>query len=196
MITEISARLQFGVAVIILPFSAAVIAQDWINFEDREQRFRINLPHEPAVANTTFLSEYGDERPARIYSATDGASSYKVMVIDYRDAGVTETRASIAYQALQYRRRGGEVTHDAYAQIDRIEGHQLQITNPDQSRTFVAIHLHHGRLYVVEATAPPRAAPPGLVQQSLVILDEYGNQVRYELDADGNRSRARPSTID
>jgi hypothetical protein len=176
--------------------AATVFAQDWINFEDREQRFRINLPHEPTVAETTFLSEYGDELPAKTYAATDGESRYKVMVIDYRRAGVTETRASIAYQALQYRRRGGEVTHDAYAQIDRIEGHQLQITNPDQSRTFVAIHLHHGRLYVIEATAPAGAAPPGLVQQSLVILDEYGDQIRYELDADGNRSRARPSTID
>ncbi len=117
-------------------------------------------------------------------------------MIDYRGAGVTENRGSIAFQALQYRRRGGEVTYDAYAQVDRIEGHQLHITNPDGTRTFVAIHLHRSRLYVVEATTPRGAPPPGLVQQSLVLLDEYGNHVRYELDADGNRSRARSVEAD
>lgn len=170
---------------------AVSAAQGWIEYVDLEQRFRINLPHEPEIEDTTFLGEYGDYLPVRVYTASDAFGDYTVKVIDYRNAGVTENRASIAYQALQYRRRGGEVTHDAYAQIDRIEGHQLQITNADQSRTFVAIHLHRGRLYVVEATAPAGAPPPGLVQQSLVLLDEYGNHVRYELDADGNRSRAR-----
>ncbi|MDH3417837.1 MAG: hypothetical protein OEM78_00035 [Gammaproteobacteria bacterium] len=184
------------VAVSVWSLAAVSSAQGWIDYVDLEQRFRINLPHEPAVEDSAFLGEYGDELPVRIYTASDGISDYKVSVIDYRSAGVTENRASIAFQALQYRRRGGEVTHDAYAQIDRIEGHQLQITNPDQSRTFVAIHLHRGRLYVVEANAPPGAPPPGLVQQSLVMLDEYGNHVRYELDADGNRARARTVEAD
>lgn len=182
--------------LLALSISAACLAQDWINFVDREQRFGVNLPHEPVVEDTVFRGEYGNDLPAKTYTASDATNDYKVTVIDYRGAGVTETRGSIAYQALQYRRRGGEVTYDAYAQVDRIEGHQLQITNPDESRTFVAIHLHHSRLYVVEATAPRDAPPPGLVQQSLVILDEYGKRVRYELDADGNRSRARDVSPD
>ncbi len=187
-----------GAMLVVLAWSLPAVstAQDWFEYVDLEQRFRINLPHEPEIEDTMILGEYGDYRPARVYTASHRSGDYRITVIDYRSAGVTENRGSIAFQALQYRRRGGEVTYDAYAQVDRIEGHQLQITNPDGSRTFVAIHLHRSRLYVVEATAPPGAPPPGLVQQSLVLLDEYGNHVRYELDADGNRSRARSVEAD
>ena len=61
-------------------------------------------------------------------------------------------------------------------------------TNADKSRTFVAIHLHARRLYILEATVPPNSVPPALFQQSLRILDENGTQIRYNLDADGNRT--------
>ena len=97
-------------------------------------------------------------------------------------------RGSIAYAAWNFRKRGGEVTYDAYAQVDRIEGHQLQITNADQSRTFVAIHLHARRLYILEATVPPGSPPPVDFQISLYILDEEGKRIRYNLDHDGNRT--------
>jgi hypothetical protein len=35
-----------------------------------------------------------------------------------------------------------------------------------QSRTFVQIHMHENRLYIIEATVPASAAEPGLFQQS------------------------------
>jgi hypothetical protein len=80
------------------------------------------------------------------------------------------------------------VTYDAFSQVDRIGGHQLQITNSDKSQTIVGIYLHARRLYILEATVPP--GTPGAVhfQQSLIILDEAGVRVRYELDADGNQT--------
>jgi len=31
-----------------------------------------------------------------------------------------------------------------------VEGHQLQLTNADQSRTFVGIYLHENRLYILK----------------------------------------------
>ncbi len=80
------------------------------------------------------------------------------------------------------------MTYDAYAQVDRIEGHQLHITNRDKSLTFVGIYLHARRLYILEATVPPGSPGAAHFQQSLSILDEEGNRIRYELDADGNRS--------
>jgi hypothetical protein len=53
------------------------------------------------------------------------------------------------------------------------------MTNPDRSRTFAGIYLHESRLYILEATAPEDAPPPGLFQQSLTLLDEKGARVRY-----------------
>lgn len=59
--------------------------------------------------------------------------------------------ASIAYAATKFRQRPGvKMTYDAYHYIDLVSGHQLQLTNQDQSRTFVAIYLHENRLYILE----------------------------------------------
>ena len=91
-----------------------------------------------------------------------------------------DVQASIAYAAWQFRQRNAKVTYDAWHYIDLVEGHQLQLTNADQSRTFAGIYLHESRLYILEATVPPGAPPPGLFQQSLSFLDEEGNRVRYD----------------
>ena len=75
-----------------------------------------------------------------------------------------------------------DVTYDRWAQIDRIRGHHLQITNEDGSRSYIAIHFHGVRLYILEARAKPGAPPPIQFQQSLSILDENGEVVRYDVD--------------
>jgi len=72
------------------------------------------------------------------------------------------------------------VTYFAWATIDRIVGRQIHLTNPDQSRTFVQIHIYADRLYIFEATVPPRAPEPGLFQQSPRFLDAEGKPVRYQ----------------
>ena len=99
----------------------------------------------------------------------------------------SDVKGSVSWEAWNFRKRGGVVTYDAFAQVDRIDGHQLQITNPDKSLTVVGIYQHARRLYILEADVPPDT--PGAVhfQQSLIILDENGKRIRYELDADGNR---------
>ncbi len=180
-------------AALILSISGTCFAQDWIEYVDRAERFSVNFPGEPTVQDTTYMSEYGDTLPARLYTAQEGPLRYSITVVNYADTGETvlrgsTVRGSIAYAAWNFRKRGGEVTYDAFAQVDRIEGHQLQITNADQSRTFVAIHLHARRLYILEATVPPGSPPPVGFQQSLVVLDEEGKRIRYNLDHDGNRT--------
>jgi hypothetical protein len=178
-----------SIAATVLLFAVPASAQDWVHFADREELFSVNLPHEPTIAEVTYHSEYHVELPAKVYTASDDHVSYEVTVINYEDTQVVDVRGSIAYAAWSFRQRGGEITFDAYAQIDRIEGHQLQFTNSDSSRTYVAIHLHKSRLYILEATAPAGTPPPGHFQQSLSILDETGERIRYNLDADGVRTR-------
>ena len=91
-----------------------------------------------------------------------------------------DIRASVAYAATSFRQRGGQVTYDAYHYIDRVEGHQLQITNENESRTYAAIYLHDSRLYIIEATVVPGSLPPGMFQQSLSFMDQNGERIRYE----------------
>ena len=193
------------ITILFAPVQA--FAQDWINYFDYEQRFSVNLPGEPTIEDATIVSQRGDTYPARIYRANEGESSYVVKVVDYTEppaelaegAAVVDVRSAVAWEAWHYRmdamESGGEITFDGYAQIDRIEGHQLQITNADQSRTFVAIHLLARRLYVLEATVPESAPRPMLFQVSLQMLDENGERVRFEIDADGQRTVQEQPTL-
>jgi hypothetical protein len=186
-------------ALIVFWIPVAAMAQDWMEFTSRGDRFRVDFPASPKVQDITWHSEYGADFPAHVYSAADGASRYSVTVVDYSDserihaARPNRTRAetngaywlvdiagSIDYAAAKFRQRDGvKVTYDAYRYIDLISGHDLQLTNPDQSRTSVGIYLHENRLYVLEATVPKGSPPPLLFTQTMAFLDEAGTQVRY-----------------
>lgn len=172
----------------ILFVSGSAFAQDWIEYVDRAEHFSVNFPGQPTVKDTIYKSEDGGMLPARVYTAKAGPATYSITVVNYKDADVTIVRGSIAWAAWNFRKRGGEVTYDAFAQTDRIEGHQLQITNADKSRTFIAIHLHARRLYILEASAPAGYPPVSDFPQTLGVLDDAGNRIRYNLDADGNRT--------
>lgn len=201
---------RLGSALIALSVSVPVFGQDWIEYSDRAQHFSVNFPAEPEVSDIDYTSEYGAIYPGRIYVAERIESRYSVTVVDFtkakvlhvepddktddanaRSLWVYDQRASIAQAARAFRQRGGDVTFDAWNNIDRVEGHMLQITNTDGSRTFAGIYLQPPRLYILEATVPANAPPPGMFQQSISFLDDEGNAVRYELDPDGSRTRVR-----
>lgn len=183
--------IRIAAVAFILLIAGSSFAQDWIEYRNLEDRFAVNLPGQPTIREITYQSQRAATLEGRVYEVLDGPRRYSVTVIDYTGArgDVTDWLGSVAWEAWRFRKRGGEVTYDAYAQVDRIVGHQIHITNPDKTLTYAAIHLHGRRLYVLEATVPP--GTPGAVhfQQSLQILDETGKAIRYELDDDGNRVR-------
>jgi hypothetical protein len=190
-------------------FASPTFAQGWVQFTSELDRFQIQSLGELVMHETTFDSEYGAVMPSRVYSYEDGPNRYSVTVVDYTDAeqihaerSKTEAdyelywevdiRASITYAAANLRKRGGQVTYDAYHYIDRVEGQQLQITNDDQSRTYAAIYLHDSKLYIVEATVAPGSIPPGFFQQSMQWIDENGGRVRYRNFSDAIKVRDAP----
>lgn len=181
--------IRITAAVCLLSLPAPSFAQEWIEYVNRAERFSVNLPGQPTVRETPYEPQRGPTLQARVYTVQDGPRRYSVTVVNLAAiVQPSDVKGSIAWEAWNFRKRGGEVTYDAYAQVDRIEGHQLHITNRDKSLSFVGIYLHERRLYILEATVPPGS--PGAVhfQQSLFVLDEDGNRIRYELDADGNRT--------
>lgn len=183
--------MRFAALTLAMIFSLCSLpaaAQSWFEFVDEEEMFGVNLPADPTVEDITYVTEFRDERPGKVYTATDGQVEYKVSVIDYTNTTLPGERSlwdfhgAVAFAATSIRRRGGEVTQDGWAQADRIPGHQLQVTNLDGTRSYVQIHSHGKRLYIVEAIAPADATPPIHFQQSLIILDEEGEIVRYDHD--------------
>jgi hypothetical protein len=195
-------------AAFALSLSGPSFAQEWIEFTSREDRFTCNFPSEPKVTKTTYRSEYGADLPARLYSATQGQSRYSVTVVDYNQAQriLTEkakacpagaetcsgaagnegywrndVRGAIVYTSWQFMKRNAKTTHYMWNLVDRVEGHQLQLTNnADKSRTFASIYMHENKLYIMEGTVPAGYPEPGFFQQSLGWLDESGIRVRYE----------------
>ena len=179
-------------------------AQGWIEYVNQKDLFTVNFPGEPDVRDITFESEYFMTLPGRIYSHENGSIRYSITVIDYTDLEAkhteraercradggdgdlcvnrwrTDMRAAVMYVTWPYFQRDTEVTQMSYYQADRVEGHALQLTNFDGSRTYVSINMHEDRLYILEGTVPAGSAPPMLFQQSLGFLDAEGEGVRYE----------------
>ncbi len=188
------AKLAFAVLGSFYTVSAA--AQGWIEFVDREELFTVHLPGPPAVADITYVSAYEAELPGKAYTLSDGQVDYSITVVNYGETPTLEgNRAlfdfagAVDYAAWNIRKRGGEITYDGWAHTDRIPGHQLQIINSDGGHTFVAIRSHGTRLYILEAKAAPGSPLPNPFQQSLQILDENGEIVRYDTDF---RTRIEP----
>lgn len=186
--------------LVVFFLANSACAQRWGEFTSDMDRFAIEFPPGgPEIRDIAYESEYGAIFPARVYTSEDDRGRYTVTVVDYTDArAIHAERAntteaddgslywavdvigSIAFAAWNIRRRGGEITYDAFHYIQRVAGHQLQITNADRSRTFAGIYLHQMRLYIVEATVAPGSAPPIMFQQSLALFDDEGSTFNYE----------------
>jgi hypothetical protein len=196
-------RISACAAALILFTAAPSFAQEWIQYVSKADLFGVNFPVDPKVQDISYKTESGIMLPGHVYSAESGQSRYSVTVVDYADAEKLHTaraeqckknggegdacqndwrgdvQGSIVYATAQFLKRDAKVTLYGWAVVDQVEGHRLQLTNADGSRTFVAIHRHGTRLYIIEATVPPRAPAPGLFQQSLMFTDEEGKPIRY-----------------
>ncbi len=185
--------------------SHAVTAQSWFEYVNVEDRFGVNFPAEPQIEAFDYESEFQAIFPARRYRAMRGQDLYVVTVVDFTESErihselikteaasgsnvwINDQRASVARAAREFRARGGQITYDAWSHIDLVEGHQLQMTNADGTRTYAGMYFNGNsrRLYVLEATISPRSPPAGQFQQSLRFLNEAGERVRYRLSPNG-----------
>jgi hypothetical protein len=198
-------RISLMSAALTLCVSGPAFAQGWTEYVSRADFFSVSFPGEPKVQEMTYPTEYRITLPGRVYSVENGPSRYSVTVVDYRDAlkihearnkkcaadggdgdlcqddGPEEMRGALVYASWNYiKRENAKVTHYAHYNSDRVEGHEIHLTNADRSRTFAVVHMHENRLYILEATVPPGAPAPGLFQISVRFLDKEWNAVRYE----------------
>ena len=201
---------SLGVAALVLFMAGPGFAQEeWAEYVSRTDGFKCNFPGEPQITETTFRSEYGADLPARVYGVMQGQSRYSVMVVDYgpieriltekskacpagaepcrgdpRIAGYgywqIDVRGATTYATWLFLQRDAKLTHLMWNNTDLVAGNQLQMTNRDESRSFVAIYMHENRLYILEGRVPKGYPDPGLFQQSLGFVDKDGNGIRYQ----------------
>lgn len=178
--------LLFGAFVMML--SAGAWAQNWVEYTSIDDRFNAVFPTEPSVEEVEWVSEDSTVVPGRRYSASAGDNSYSLTVYDYHGTSFSNMKGSMAHVATAFRHKG-DVTLDAYAQLDRIPGHQLQITEPDGRELYVALYLHDWLLYVTEARVPFASPRATMFQHSLSVIDENGIRIRYNRDGTRNFER-------
>jgi len=187
-------------AVCLLASARPSFAQkEWADYRNLDDHFAINAPGDPMVETTTWKSEYDSVLPEKVYRWTDGQNKYSVSVVDYSNNEAVfyanhhsddfqaaaywqiDILGSIQYAASKlYRLRpGSKVTFDAFHYINLVTGQQVQLTNADTTRTYVAIYLHENRLYILDATVTKASPPPIIFQQSLEFLDADGKSIRY-----------------
>ena len=196
-----------------LAVSGPVLAQEWVEFASREDRFTCLFPDQPKVTETTYVSQHEASLPARAYSVTQGQSHYSVIVVDYNQAQriLTEKakscpagaepclggpgdeghwkadiRGALDWETGQLLKRDAKVTLFTWAAMDGVEGRTMQLTNANQSRTFIGLFMHENKLYITEGTVPRGYPEPGLFQQSLGWLDENGIGLRYRATYSNN----------
>jgi hypothetical protein len=183
-------------------------AQDWAPATFTGDGFRANFPGAPKVETMTYQSEFGLRLPGRVYRAADALGQYSMTVVDYRDTErlhneraakclaanganqqdgdtcqndfVMEVAGATDHAASAFLKRDGvKITQYGTYFLDRVVGRSMQLTNPDRSRTHVAIHQHAGRLYIHQATVPAGMPEPILFMQSLAWVDAKGQAIRY-----------------
>jgi hypothetical protein len=196
-------RVSAAVAALMLLTSASSFAQEWVQYASKADLFGVNFPSEPKAQDIAYATEFGITLPGHVYSAEQGQSRYSVTVVDLKDAEKIHTertaecrakggegdactndwradvQGAMIFASWKFLQRNAKVTHFGWAVVDQVEGLRLQLTIADGSRTFGEIHRHGTRLYILEATVPPRAPAPGLFQQSLMFIDEEGKSIRY-----------------
>jgi hypothetical protein len=195
--------------IALLVFAGPVFAQEWDQYTNLQDGFRINFPGQPKVTQDTWTSQLNYKLPMKVYSAEKGQERYSVTVIDYapiEQMGIEraktcpagnqncranapaalgegyahhDERGAIVYATFKLLQRNAKLNFYAWEWQDMVEGHLLQLTNPDQSRTFAWIGMHQHKLYIIEGTVPAGYPEPGLFQQSLEWVDKDGNQIRY-----------------
>jgi hypothetical protein len=185
-----------------------VFAQDWAPTISTEDGFRANFPGQPTVEPITYTTEFSMTLPGRVYRASDALGRYSTTVVDYRDIErmhneraatcraarganqqdgdtcqndfVLEVAGAMDRAISQYLKRDGvRVTQYGLYFVEVVSGRLLHLTNPDRSRTSVAVHQHAGRLYIHEATVPTGMPEPILFMESLAWVNDQGLAIRY-----------------
>lgn len=180
-------------AVLALFFSATAQAQVWSEWADRENRFTVNFPGDPAKTEMPYKTAKGTNLTARVFTAEADPSSrqagtYSVTVVDYKSAP-DEAGTAIAEAAGAIRAKGA-VKYDEANNIDQMASWRLTIETPDNRRLLAEVLMSaEKRLYIVQAITSLKVAPPAQFQASVQILDEEGVRIRYKTVGSSERVR-------
>jgi hypothetical protein len=168
-------------ALLFVTASGAVsaLAQEGPLHVNREHRFAVIFPGEPMTREIAYMTRTGESVPARQFFIERDAARYAVTVVQF-PSGRSEDRRAVEHAAEGLRRQG-EVRFQAYADYDPgIPGRQLNIFQPGDRQLRASVYMYDRRLFITEASAEVGDLAAIQFEQSIMLLDEEGNDVDRE----------------
>ena len=164
---------------VAVALSVPALAQDGPLNVNREHRFAVIFPGEPMTREIAYTTRTGDSVPARQFFIEQDTGRYAVTVVQFA-TGRAEDRRAVEHAAEGLRQRG-QILFQAYADYDPgIPGRQLNIMETGGRQLRASVYMYDRRLYITEASAVPGDVPAIQFEQSIMLLDEEGNDVDRE----------------
>jgi hypothetical protein len=177
------------VFALMLCVAMPLVAQEWDQYVNTQDGFKIDFPGQPKVTTTTWKSQMDYILPARVYSADRGREHYSLTVVDYsglekqgieraktcppgnqqcrENAGPVigpgywkqDERGAIVYATLKLLQRDVKVTGFTYDWQDMVEGHLLQLTNNADQSRTYAYIAMHEHKLYIVEGTVPKGYP-------------------------------------
>jgi len=182
-------RTTAFVFVLILSIGTPAAAQEWDEYVNSKDGFKINFPGSPKVTETTWKSQMEYTLPARVYSAERGRERYSLTVVDYtglEQLGIARSktcppgneqcrenasaivgqgywkqdeRGAIVFATFKLLQRDVKVTSFTYDWQDLVEGHLLQLTNNADQSRTFAYVAMHEHKLYIAEGTVPKGYP-------------------------------------
>jgi len=182
--------------VLILTIPALVAAQEFEEYVNTRDGFKIDFPGKPTVTEATFKTQQNYELPSRTYSVEKGKEHYAVTVVDYNGIeqmaiarvktcvsgaralcvgtdvsgpGVWkhDVREAVLFATLKLLQRDNTKVSDlTWSQHDLVEGNELQLTNTTDGSRTYAYIALHEMKLFIVEATVPKNAPPATLFQT------------------------------
>src|SRR5712691_10198435 len=182
-------RLTAFVFASLLSMAGPAVAQEWGEYVNTQDGFKVNFPGQPKVTETTWKSQMEYVLPARVYSAERGRESYSITVVDYtgleqqgiersktcppgnapcrENAGPVigpgywkqDERGAIVYATFKLLQRDARLTSLVWDWQDMVEGHSLQLTNNPDQSRTFAYIAMHANKLYILEGTVPKGYP-------------------------------------
>src|SRR5262249_46835279 len=78
--------MRIVAAACMLLVGRPLLAQEWIRYQNTDDRFAVSAPGQPTVEKSKWKSEYNSMFPATTYRWEQGQNRYTATVVDYSDS--------------------------------------------------------------------------------------------------------------
>jgi hypothetical protein len=184
------------VVLAVIFAASGVAAQEFEEYVNTRDGFKIDFPGKPAVSDITWKSQQNYQLPGRVYVVDKGKEHYSVTVVDYdgiekmaiarvatcepgaralcRGTDVSgpgvwkhDVREAVLFATLKLLQRDNVKVSDlTWSQHDLVEGNELQLTNTADGSRTYAYIALHEMKLFIVEATVPKGAPPATLFQT------------------------------